>query len=134
MSAVPAVATPDGSGPAERASPKLAKAAQEFEAILLSQWLEKMQQTFSSSDEAKDPAHDTLASLGTQAVATALAARGGIGIGTMLLRQLKGSPAGQQGAVGRVAAAGQAPKNQAPTQIKVLSEPADNSNTLPNRK
>ncbi len=68
---------------------KLAKAAQEFEAILLTGWLEKMNESFVGSQESQDPAHDTVSSLGTQAIASALAARGGIGIAGMLLRQLQ---------------------------------------------
>lgn len=67
---------------------KLAKAAQEFEAILLASWLEKMNQGFVGTEQSQDPAHDTVCSLGTQAIASALAARGGIGIAGMLLRQL----------------------------------------------
>ncbi len=68
---------------------KLTKAAQEFEAILLTSWLEKMNQSFVGSEESQDPAHDTVSSLGTQAIASALSARGGIGIAGMLLRQLQ---------------------------------------------
>ena len=71
------------------ASPKLAKAAREFEAILLQGWLEKMNQSFAGLEKSQDPAHDTLSSLGTQAIAGALAARGGIGIGNMILHQLQ---------------------------------------------
>lgn len=74
------------------ASPRLVKSAQEFEAILLQSWLEKMNQSFVGSNESQDAAHDTVSSLGTQAIATALAARGGVGIASMLLRQLR--PAG----------------------------------------
>lgn len=78
-------------GPRPTAQPpnKLGKAAQEFEAILLTSWLEKMNQGFVGSEESQDPAHDTVSSLGTQAIASALAARGGIGIARMLLRQLQ---------------------------------------------
>jgi Rod binding domain-containing protein len=68
---------------------KLAKAAQEFESILLASWLEKMNQGFVGSEESQDAAHDTVSSLGTQAIASALAARGGIGLAGMLLRQLQ---------------------------------------------
>ena len=68
---------------------KLAKSAREFEAILLQSWLEKMNQSFVGTEESQDPAHDTVSSLGTQAIATALSARGGIGIADMLLRQLQ---------------------------------------------
>ena len=69
-------------------SPKLVKAAQEFEAILLSSWLEKLQATFTGPDDGSDPAHDTLASMGTQAIASALAARGGIGVAKLLVQHL----------------------------------------------
>jgi Rod binding domain-containing protein len=68
-------------------SSKLSKAAREFESILLASWLEKMQQSFGGA-ENQDPAHDTISGLGTQAIATALAERGGIGIARMLIKQL----------------------------------------------
>ncbi len=68
---------------------KLAKAAREFESILLQNWLEKMNHSFAGSEQSQDAAHDTISSLGTQAISTALAARGGIGIAGMLLRQLE---------------------------------------------
>lgn len=73
-------------------SPKLAKSAREFEAILLQSWLEKMNQSFAGLEQSQDPAHDTLSSLGTQAIAGALAARGGIRIARMILRQLQAHP------------------------------------------
>jgi Rod binding domain-containing protein len=82
---------------------KLAKAAQEFEAILLTSWLEKMNQGFVGSEESQDPAHDTVSSLGTQAIASALAARGGIGIAHMLLRQLQpAKPVATEGSVSTI--------------------------------
>lgn len=70
-------------------SPKLLKSAHEFEAILLQSWLEKMNHNSLGSEENLDPAHDTVSSLGTQAIATALAARGGVGIAAMLVRQIQ---------------------------------------------
>lgn len=73
----------------EQSSSKLKKSAQEFESILLQSWLEKINQSFVGSSENQDAAHDTISSLGTQAIATALAARGGIGIAAMLLRRLQ---------------------------------------------
>lgn len=81
-------ATP-ASGQASPASGKLTKAAREFESVLLQNWLEKMNKCFVGSEESQDAAHDTVTSLGTQAICTALAARGGIGIASMLLRQLQ---------------------------------------------
>jgi Rod binding domain-containing protein len=74
--------------PAAGAPPKLVKAAHEFEAILLESWLEKMNKSFVGETASLDPAHDTVSSLGSQAIAQALAARGGIGIANMILRQL----------------------------------------------
>jgi len=68
---------------------KLDKSAREFEAILLQSWLEKMNQSFIGESESQDAAHDTISSLGSEAIATALAARGGIGIASMLMRQLR---------------------------------------------
>jgi Rod binding domain-containing protein len=88
----PSVRIPTGNETAETASQsarRLRKSAQEFEAILLQSWLEKMNHSFVGSSDSQDAAHDTLSSLGTQAIATALAARGGIGIARMLLRQLQ---------------------------------------------
>jgi len=70
-------------------SPKLVKAAHEFESILLQSLMEKMNKSFLGTAESQDPAHDTVSSLGTQAIATALSARGGIGIASMILRQLQ---------------------------------------------
>jgi Rod binding domain-containing protein len=76
---------------AEKANPgsqmqKLKKAAQEFEGVLLSSWLEEMQKSsLGSSDTGQDAGAETLRSLGTQAVALALAQRGGLGIAQMIV-------------------------------------------------
>ena len=88
LSSIHAPAQNNGAAAAQSDS-KLRKSAQEFEAILLQSWLEKMNQSFVGSSESQDAAHDTVSSLGTQAIASALAARGGIGIARMLLRQLQ---------------------------------------------
>src|SRR5271165_1955931 len=80
---------PAAASRASQPSSKLKKAALEFESILLQSWLEKMNQTFVGASESQDAAHDTVSSLGTQAIASALAVRGGIGIARMLLRQLE---------------------------------------------
>jgi len=89
LSIPPSVHIPAENAPAAQPASKVQKAAQEFEAILLQSWLEKMNQSFVGSSESQDAAHDTVSSLGTQAIALALAARGGIGIANMLLRQLQ---------------------------------------------
>lgn len=84
----PMAAVASGTALSAGAAPshKLVKAAQDFEAILLSSWLEKLQKSFAGTDDGSDPAHDTLASLGTQAIAAALAARGGIGVAKLILQ------------------------------------------------
>ena len=91
------------------ASPKLVKSAREFEAILLQSWLEKMNQSFAGLEQSQDAAHDTVSSLGTQAIAGALAARGGVGIANMILRQLEARQSleiGDEGAATGQATAG----------------------------
>src|SRR5271165_2252107 len=92
LSVLPSVTTPTenaASSTGTQPFSKLKKSAQEFESILLQSWLEKMNQSLVGSGESQDAAHDTVSSLGTQAIASALAARGGIGIAAMLLRQLQ---------------------------------------------
>jgi Rod binding domain-containing protein len=96
MQATPAIAA-TGTQPSGSSvdSQKLVKSAREFEAMLLQSWLEKMNQSFSGVDKSQDAAHDTVNSLGMQAIAQALAARGGIGIAHMIVRQLQSNqPAG----------------------------------------
>ncbi|HTV65676.1 MAG TPA: hypothetical protein VMD98_08730 [Bryocella sp.] len=79
--AVP-VATPDSK------AGKTAAAAREFEAILLQDWLEKMNETFVGVEKSTDPAQGTVNSLASQTIATAVANRGGIGIANLLLKHL----------------------------------------------
>lgn len=89
MGAATAMASEKDLPKAPDTSAKLKKSAQEFEAILLANWLENMTKSFVGSTDSQDAAHDTVSSLGTQAIASALAARGGIGIAAMMLRQLQ---------------------------------------------
>jgi Rod binding domain-containing protein len=71
---------------------KLRKVAQEFEGILISQLCDQFQMGFSSlSGETPMAGSETLNSLAVQALSTALASRGGLGIGQMLVRQLEPS-------------------------------------------
>ena len=67
---------------------KLDKAATEFEAILLGQWLSQAQHSFSnvpgSEEEHQDPGHDQWESLGMQELGKALAKAGGLGIAKMI--------------------------------------------------
>ncbi len=43
----------------------------------------------SSDDESSDPAHDALADMGIQAMSSAVAKTGGLGIGKLILRHLE---------------------------------------------
>ena len=68
---------------------KLRKAAQDFEGILISQLWDQLQMGFSSLPGSTSMAgSETLNSLAIQALSTALARRGGLGIGEMLVHQL----------------------------------------------
>ena len=67
---------------------KLRKAAQEFEGILISQLLQDFH--FSSlGGDSPLAGSDTLNSLAVQTLSNSMAARGGFGIGQMLVRQLE---------------------------------------------
>jgi len=82
-------ATPAAETPAHR---KLRKAAQDFEGILISQLWGEFQTGFSSlTGNAPLAGSDTLNSLALQALSSALASRGGLGIGQMLVRELEPS-------------------------------------------
>jgi Rod binding domain-containing protein len=86
---------------AEKADPgsriqKLTKAAQEFEGILLSSWLEEVQKSpLDPSDAGQGAGSETLRSLGTQAVAQALAQRGGLGIARMIVHHFRNVVGGE---------------------------------------
>jgi len=74
---------------------KLTKAAQEFEGVLLSSWLQEMlKSSLDPSDAAQDAGSGTLRSLGTQAVAQALAQRGGLGIARMIVHHFRHAAGG----------------------------------------
>ncbi len=74
---------------------KVEKAARDFEAILLGQWLEQAQKTFSAvpgsdddDQEDADPGKDEFKAIAMQSLAASVAASGGIGIAKMISRQL----------------------------------------------
>jgi len=78
--------------PAEptKSDAKLKKATAEFEAILLSSWLEKMRESYSiGGSEPGLPGGESMTAVATQAVAQAVAARGGIGIGSLMYEKLR---------------------------------------------
>lgn len=71
---------------------KLRKHAQEFESILLGNWLERVEQTYAAApDEDSDAASGTLSGLGTQALARALAQNNALGVARMLSNSLSAS-------------------------------------------
>jgi len=71
---------------------KLAKAAQEFEGMLISQLLGDFNAGLSSlSGDSPLAGSDSLNALAVQTLSTAMASRGGFGIGRMLVHQLEPS-------------------------------------------
>lgn len=71
---------------------KIDKSAQDFEAMLLSTWLQQAEQSFGTvpgSDQDEDSGQrDQMMSLGVQSLAQTLAASGGIGIAKMIGKAL----------------------------------------------
>jgi|ERR1700728_106525 Rod binding domain-containing protein len=71
---------------------KIEKSAQEFESMLLSNWLQQAEQSMATVPGAEDdedaPGRDQMMSLGVQQLANSLAASGGIGIGKMIAKAL----------------------------------------------
>lgn len=74
-----------GAQPAGKA--KAEKAAQDFEAILLGSLLQSLQKSFAGPSEDAPVGSDSYAAMGTQALASAMSAHGGIGIARMILHQ-----------------------------------------------
>jgi Rod binding domain-containing protein len=71
---------------------KLCKAAQDFEGMLISQLLGDLMSGLSSlSGDAPMAGSESLNSLAVQTLSTAMAGRGGFGIGKMLVHQLEPS-------------------------------------------
>ena len=74
------------------ASPPLGKgekAARDFEAILLTSLLDSLQKTFSGVADDSTPGASDYRLMGTQALASAIAERGGIGIARLILSHLQ---------------------------------------------
>jgi Rod binding domain-containing protein len=81
-----------GSGAETPAHKKLVKAAQEFEGILISQLLGDFKECPSPlGGDSSLAGSDTLNSLAIQTLSGALARRGGLGIGQILIHQLEPS-------------------------------------------
>lgn len=71
---------------------KIEKGAKEFEALLLSGWLQQAEQSMATvpgaDDDGDDAGQNTMTSLGVQTLATSLADSGGIGIGAMIAKAM----------------------------------------------
>jgi Rod binding domain-containing protein len=83
---------PDAIPPtSEKSDPqKLIHAARQFEAVLLNQLLGSLEHTFSTLGEKKtETGSDHYHFLGVQALASSIAAKGGIGIAEMIVRNLR---------------------------------------------
>src|SRR5271157_6121398 len=80
---------PAANPPSAKAIMKNEKAARDFEAMLLTPVLDSLQKTFGGDEDSKTPGASDYRAMGTQALAQALAARGGIGIGQFVLRHLQ---------------------------------------------
>lgn len=61
------------------------KAARDFEAVLLGSLMDSLQKTFSGNSEDAPAGSGDYGFMGAQALASALAARGGIGIAQLIL-------------------------------------------------
>ena len=89
------------SGPDQMA--KIEKGAKEFEALLLSGWLQQAEESLATVPGAEDDddagARDQMMSLGVQTLAESMTANGGIGIAAMITKAMsamaeKAQPAG----------------------------------------
>ena len=83
-----AIATSARTALAPPAPGKAEKAARDFEAVMLEMLLEPLEKSFAASLGEGSPGSGDYGSMGTQALATALAARGGIGIARLVLSHL----------------------------------------------
>jgi len=72
-----------------KASLKNEKAARDFEAMLLTPVLDALQKTFAGNEDAKTPGASDYRAMGSQALAQAIAARGGIGLAKLVLHHLQ---------------------------------------------
>ena len=91
MNVAPIVTTaPATSTPAvDQHARKIAKAAHDFEAVLLNTLLGPLEKTFSRlPGKETDAVSDNYHSLGMQALASSLAAKGGVGIAAMIIKSL----------------------------------------------
>ncbi len=83
------------------ASPKLERAAHQFEAALLGELLKPLREPSAFSDKSGDDddsgSQGSMRSYGTEAVAQALSERGGVGIARLVMQRLAPLQADQTG-------------------------------------
>jgi len=90
MSVVSPVTSPNATPASVAHDAKMLRAAQQFEAVLLNSLLGSLQQAFSSLDGKKTDSESTNYNyMGMQALSSALAARGGIGIAARIAASLR---------------------------------------------
>jgi len=81
---------------------KIANAAQEFESVLVGQWMKDAEESFGSvpgGDGDEDSSKDQIASFGVQSLARDFVKHGGIGIASMVQRSLAANAAKQDASV-----------------------------------
>jgi Rod binding domain-containing protein len=80
------------SQPASREDAKIEKGAKDFEAMLLTTWMQQAEKSIATVPGAEDDedaaGREQMMSLGVQSVATSLAANGGIGIARMIAKAM----------------------------------------------
>ena len=77
-----------GTSPRDPATSRLQRASREFEAMILKSLLDAGSEEFLGLPGSKDTANHSYESLAREAIANALAARGGLGIGRMIVHSL----------------------------------------------
>jgi Rod binding domain-containing protein len=87
---------------------RIEKSAKEFEAMLLSNWLQQAEQSMATVPGADDDGDEgsgrtQMMSLGVQSLATSLASSGGIGIAAMIAKALHSAADKAQPAAGQTA-------------------------------
>ena len=82
-----AIANISATSPPEKTTMKAEKAAQDFEAVLLTSLLESLQKSFADTTGDASMGSDNYAAMGMQALASAMSSQGGIGIARMILHQ-----------------------------------------------
>jgi Rod binding domain-containing protein len=103
-----------------KASPddaKIEKGAKQFEAMLLSSWLQQAEQSFATvpgaDDDQDDPGKQQMMSFGVQSLADSMAASGGIGIAKMIAKAMHAqADRANEASQARQAVASEAPDEQ----------------------